>query len=35
MWSATLRLGKEMPLWKRLYFAAALAAAVFLAVSLF
>jgi len=35
MWSATLRLGKEMSLWKRFYFAAALAAAIFLAVSLF
>jgi len=35
MWLATLRFGKQMPLWKRLYFAAALAAAVFLLVSLF
>jgi len=35
MWLATLRLGKEMSLWKRVYFAAALAAAIFLAVSLF
>jgi len=35
MWSATLRVGKKMSLWKRFYFAAAFAAAVFLAVSLF
>jgi hypothetical protein len=35
MWLTTLRFGKQMALWKRLYFAAAVAAAVFLAVSLF
>jgi len=35
MWLATLRFGKQMTLWKRIYFAAAVAAAIFLAVSLF
>jgi hypothetical protein len=34
MWSATLRL-VQGALWKKLYFAAAIAAAIFLAVSLF
>jgi hypothetical protein len=34
MWSATLRL-VQMALWKKLYFAAAFAAAIFLTVSLF
>ena len=35
MWPTALRLGKPMPLWKRLYIAATIVAAIFLAVSLF
>jgi hypothetical protein len=35
MWSMTLRLSRQLALWKKLYFAAALAGAIFLAASLF
>jgi len=34
MWSTALRLGKRMRLWKRLYIAATIVAALFLAFSL-
>ncbi len=35
MWSITLRSGKQLTFWKKIYFAAAFVAAIFLAVSLF